>query len=698
MKTKSLKRIVTMMLALLLAVGTVLTIPNEVQAATKPTKITLSASKMNLTVGQTKTLKVKSVTPKKASTKVTFKTSNKKVATVTSKGVITAKKAGTATITVTSSVNKKVKATCKVTVKAPKAKAIVVTNAVDNTVSVRKGKTLTLKTALTPNGAVNKGFTYTVKDKKIATVNSKGKITAKKAGKTTITIKAKGTKLTKKITVIVPKVVVKSVKLNKTKTTLDVGKTVTLKATVNPSKASTKIVNWKSSNEKVATVTSKGRVTAKKAGNATITVTTLDGSKKATCRITVTTPVTSVTLNKKALNLQEGASEVLTATVAPTNATNKTVTWKSSDTTVATVSNGTVTAVKAGTAVITATSANGKSASCSVTVSAKTPDAPDTPDTPNPTPTEVEVTSVSLNAASKTIYANETLTLRATVMPTDATDKSITWTSSNTAVAAVDANGKVTPKDAGQATITATSKNGKIASCVVTVIGEEKASSMDDYTFRYTLSKSAESYRFVYNNSDKNSYSVSKSAVESEINTYAGMSLTNEVVIEKFHNLSNNTVKNSAILGLFAGKINVKTVSSDVKAVTVTNGSRTVTLFITIHEEDDELWFEIVNKEKNKTVQMRNVVATNTESTNKVTAVAKMGSQSRNLTIEIQKDGRSGEVKLNDGKLLTYDGTGNAYGFVVNKTYYKEILDMVGVDGNNKGLAVSEVYNNYFPL
>ena len=125
-------------------------------------------------------------------------------------------------------------------------------------------------------------------------------------------------------------------------------------------------------------------------------------------------PVTSVSLNQQAMSLEVGATGTLTATVQPTNATNKTVTWSSSNTSVATVANGTVTAVAEGTATITAT-ASGKTATCSVTVNKRI----------------VPVSKVTLNAATAEIHPKDSLQLEATVEPADATDKTLKWTSDN---------------------------------------------------------------------------------------------------------------------------------------------------------------------------------------------------------------------------------------------------------------------------
>ena len=254
-------------------------------------------------------------------------------------------------------------------------------------------------------------------------------------------------------------IVVTSISLDKTSLTLEVGENYTLVVTVSPSNATDKSVTWSSTNSSVAAV-SGGKVTAKSEGATTITATAHNG-KKASCTITVNESapevieVTSVSLNKTSLTLEIGESETLTATVMPSNATDKSVTWTSSDQAVATVASGRVTAIGSGTATITATTGNGKTAFCTITVIEHAPEV-------------IEVTSVSLNKTSLTLEIGESETLTATVMPSNATDKSVTWTSSDQAVATV-ANGKITAVGSGTAMITATTSNGKTAICTVTV-------------------------------------------------------------------------------------------------------------------------------------------------------------------------------------------------------------------------------------
>ena len=233
------------------------------------------------------------------------------------------------------------------------------------------------------------------------------------------------------------------------------GNTYSLTATVTPSNATNKTVTWTSSNTAVATV-SNGTVTGKSAGTATITAKTSNGLT-ATCKVTVkakTVDVTKITVSPTTASIVEGNTYSLTAAVTPSNATDKTVTWTSSNKAVATVTNGTVKGVSAGTATITAKASNGMTATCKVTVTAKT----------------VKVTGVALNKTSLNVVKGKTATLKATVSPSDAANKAVTWKSSNTGVLTVSSSGKITAKTPGKATVTVTTADGSYtAKCTVRV-------------------------------------------------------------------------------------------------------------------------------------------------------------------------------------------------------------------------------------
>ncbi|MBE6007505.1 MAG: hypothetical protein E7238_10245 [Sarcina sp.] len=161
----------------------------------------------------------------------------------------------------------------------------------------------------------------------------------------------------------------RKVALSRTTASVEINKKITLKATLTPSYAGQKKLTWSSSNSKVVSV-SGGKLTAKKKGTATITVKTCNG-RKATCKVTVTgIKPTSVSLSATSKTLRVGQTTRLTATVLPKNAESKKVSWKTSAPAVATVYGGTITAKKAGTATITAITANGKKRTCKVTVKA----------------------------------------------------------------------------------------------------------------------------------------------------------------------------------------------------------------------------------------------------------------------------------------------------------------------------------------
>ena len=225
-----------------------------------------------------------------------------------------------------------------------------------------------------------------------------------------------------------------------------------------------------------------------------------DNSYRGNCAgavtLTATVPVptvavTGVRLNKTSLSFTgTGSSQTLTATVSPSNATNKTITWSSSNTSVATVSNGVVKAVGFGTATITAKSNNGKTASCSVTV--------------NP----IQPTGIKATPETSTLYGlNGTVKLSANVMPSNATNKAVTWSSRNTSVATVSSDGTVKAVGYGTTVITATTVNGLTSNCTINVKKEEVTSltiatkpTKTNYYVGDTLNTAGLTLKAAYNN------------------------------------------------------------------------------------------------------------------------------------------------------------------------------------------------------
>lgn len=269
---------------------------------------------------------------------------------------------------------------------------------------------------------------------------------------------------------------VTSITLAPASASLEVAGTTTLTATVLPTNATNKNVSWKSSNVSVATV-SNGVVKGLTAGTATITATAADGSGvQGVCTVTVKAAgpagvkVTKITLDKTTASLEEGKTEKLTATVEPSNATDSKVTWTTSNSSVATVSDGTITAVKAGTATITATAADGSGikAECAVTVTAPV------------------VKNINLNKESIELVFDDTVQLEVLE------GKSATWTTTDSDIATVDKNGFVTAKSkAGTATIIATVGSDS-AQCVVTVVGHDATDFEIDVTTAQTIEEGKE--------------------------------------------------------------------------------------------------------------------------------------------------------------------------------------------------------------
>ena len=332
-----------------------------------------------------------------------------------------------------------------------------------------------LTATVTPADATDKTVTWISNKESVATVAEDGMVTAVGNGEAVITAKAGEKTATATVTVNDSNfVAVEGISVEPKELTFNkIGDKKDLTATVTPSNATNKTVTWSIDKESVATVDAKGTVTSVGVGKATITATA--GEKSTTVSVIVElsgnnptgnpsgnpVAVEKVTVSPEKLTFDTiGSVKKLTATVAPADATDKTVAWKSSDEKIATVDqNGNVKAVAVGKTTITAT-AGGKSATAAVEVNVANQNGD--PDK------DVRVDKVTLNKTTlsfNTIGATETLT--ATVTPANAKNKTVTWKSSNEKVATV-AGGKVTAVGNGTAVITATA-DGKSATANVTV-------------------------------------------------------------------------------------------------------------------------------------------------------------------------------------------------------------------------------------
>lgn len=373
------------------------------------------------------------------------------VASVDNEGNVTARKAGAATVTV--KVAEKVTAVCKVTV----ISRVTGISMSETTVELKPGEKHQLEATVLPQNASNAEVTWYSDKESVAKVSQSGLVSAVSTGEATIhVVTSDGGKMaTCLVKVGTP---VKGITLSISSKTLYVGDpSLDISATLTPANATDKSLEWSSSDPEVASIAPGAALHAVikplKPGKTTITATTKDGGFKADCEVTVKRHVSGVSLNKASLTLYVGETESLAATVAPEDASDKSVVWSSGNSAVASVSNGKVTANKPGSAVIkVVTNDLSKEAACTVTV-------------------KRHAESVELSQKEIKLYLGENRSLTATVLPSDASDKNVTWSSSNPNVATVSTAGNVVSKSVGTTVITVkTADGGYQAECKVTVL------------------------------------------------------------------------------------------------------------------------------------------------------------------------------------------------------------------------------------
>ena len=418
--------------------------------------ISLNKTSVTLNKGATDNLTVSyNPTNTTDSKTVTWSSGNTSVAKVDQNGKITAVNKGTTTIT--AKVGSKT-ASCNVTVKVP----LTGISLNKTTLALNRGVTETLTVNYNPSDTTDsKTVTWSSGNTSVAKVDQNGKIIAVNKGTTTITAKVGSKTASCNVTVKVP---LTGISLNKTTLALNRGVTETLTVNYNPSDTTdSKTVTWSSENTSVAKVDQNGKITAVDVGTTNILAKV--GSKTASCSVTVKAPLTGISLNKTTLSLRKQSTETLVVSYDPINTTDdKTITWTSDNEEVATVSGGTVSALKEGTATITAT-VGSCTAQCVVTVEKE-----------NTEPVKKPLTAISLDKATMNLKQGSTDTLTVTYTPGDTTDdKTVTWTSDNEEVATV-SGGMVSALKEGTATITAT-VGSCTAQCVVTV--EKEATEPD---------------------------------------------------------------------------------------------------------------------------------------------------------------------------------------------------------------------------
>lgn len=409
------------------------------------TSIMLNKQSISLAKGETAKLLANVGPADVTDATVTWSSSNVAVATVAEDGTVTALGGGSCEVVATT--HNGLEAKCQMTV-TEMPESIAFENAAAD---INKGEEITLAVTFTPECATERSLTWTSSDTSVASV-SDGVVKGLKAGTAVITATTVNGKTAEcAVTVHQP---AESITLDVTKAEIETGATLQLTATVGPEDAEDKSVSWTSSDDNVATVSGDGLVTALSGGVVEITATTSNGLKAVSVITVIQLPL-AVSINPEEVEIILGGSVTLTAQVGPANTADKTVTWTSSDESVAAVaSDGTVTAAGLGEAVVTAMTVNGLTAECRVTV------------------TGILVESIELDRTAVEAAEGEQFQLTATVYPEDATDKTLSWMSSNVGVATVDDNGLVTVKSVGFARITARSTDGSDvkAECELTAV------------------------------------------------------------------------------------------------------------------------------------------------------------------------------------------------------------------------------------
>ncbi len=432
--------------------GTNKTASCDVKVDIKAKSISFSSTSYKITdKAQTPSFTPKILPENTANKNVTWKSSNTSIATVSSSGVIKAVSNGTCKITATTTDGTNLSASMDIIVDI-KANSV----ALDKTSMqiTSKNSINKLVATVTPSQA-NQKVAWSSSNGKIATVDSKGRVKAVSNGKCKIiATTTDGTNRTASCDVTVDVKFVTGISFDFNSYTItNVNQTPVFRPNITPSDAEDKNVRWSSSNTKVATVSSSGVIKAAGNGTCKITATTTDGTNlSASFNITVNIKATKITLDKTKIELTTGKeTEKITSSIEPSIA-NKAVKYTSSNTSIATVSSdGVVTAVGSGTCRIIATTTDGSkvTASCDVTVNIKT-------------------TGMKLDKTNYTFNKAETIKINPVITPSKASKK-LTWTSSNTKVAIVSSDGKVTPVGKGTCKITATTTDGTNLSAICNI-------------------------------------------------------------------------------------------------------------------------------------------------------------------------------------------------------------------------------------
>ncbi|HJC32643.1 MAG TPA: Ig-like domain-containing protein [Candidatus Anaerobutyricum faecale] len=366
----------------------------------------------------------------------TWSSSDTNIASVDENGLVTATGIGTATITAITSTGK----TDSVDITVSYGKELSVS---EPEITVGNGKTGKITPVISPANAKDT-FTYTSSNTSVATVDSSGTVTGRSGGTAVITVKSTGG-LTAECTVTVTDISLQST------ATVNINKTAKISPTTKPTDLAQKIT-WNSLDDSIVTVDDSGTITGVSPGTAKVQAVNEQGVT-AVCTVTVTGYATDMQLDRTSIYMELGTTDKILTTLTPENATD-TMKYSSSSSGVVSVdAEGVLTAKAVGSAQITVTTTGGLTRYCSVVVSEK----------------RIPAEDLQLSDSEVSLYPDETKLLTAEVIPSNATNSNVTWSSENEEIAAVNQAGLITAKAPGQTVITASLSNGLSRKCTVKV-------------------------------------------------------------------------------------------------------------------------------------------------------------------------------------------------------------------------------------
>ncbi len=541
-------------------------------------QVKLDYNELNLKIGDTFRLTAL-VSPDDATNKeLIWKSSDESVAKVDSTGNVIAVGSGSATI-MCQSADSGVFDYCNVSVYQP-VTSIKLNN---HEMTVRKGTIFWLYATVGPEDAWNKTVVWSTSDKEVATVDQTGMVTAVSPGECTITATSADSGVVDRCKVIVTEPV-SGITLNYEEASIYTNEKIVIIPTVTPIDADNKAVTFMSSDPSVATVDEHGVVTGISGGSTIILVTTVERGLVASCKITVYEFVTRVEILDKLPYINKGVTKRLKAEVKPDTATNTGVIWESNRPDIVSVDDkGNITAVEYGTAMITATAADGSGVFDTYTITVVKP-----------------VENVTVDPSSVTILEGQEIQINVSVTPEDATFTEVEWTSSDDTIARVDFNGVITGLKAGICYVYATSTDGNSIQGRVKVTvkpaipATEVVINTDQMVLlpgqtqvakaRLKPSKSTDKIEWVSGDPtvatiDENGIVTARGQGETEIYCIAesGIESSFKVVVLAL-NSTNITVEqyDSYILDVFGATENIKWYTNNIRIATVDNNGKVI--------------------------------------------------------------------------------------------------------------------------